>query len=227
MNNITGIVVSLLFVFLIIGISTLLSGKGLLKEEGSRKFVHIGVGNWWFIAMIFFDNVWFAISIPALFIILNYISYRSSLFKSMERADHAGGPGTVYYAVSLFLLSAWSFSGSHSPWTGGVGILVMTYGDGFAAVIGRRYARRTFKFFGQTKSLEGSLTMLALSFIITLVVFRLTLSVEWSLIFPAALVLAVIATLIEAISAFGLDNLTVPLSVSALFLLISNFLVGV
>jgi len=227
MNNIAGIAVSLLFVFLIIGLSSFLSKKGILKEEGSRKFVHIGVGNWWFIAMIFFDNIWFAVSIPALFIILNYISYRSTIFKAMEREDNSGGLGTVYYAVSLFLLAAWSFSGSHSPWTGGVGILVMTYGDGFAAVVGRKYGRRVFKVFGQTKSLEGSLVMLVISFIVIFIILGLTLSAGWHILLSAALILALIATLIELVSAFGLDNLTVPLGVSFLFLLTGNILSGV
>ncbi|WP_406242727.1 hypothetical protein ACF3M2_01860 [Tissierella carlieri] len=53
MNNITGILVSIIFVFLIIGAASLMKKLNILSNEGSRKFIHIGVSNWWIIAMIF------------------------------------------------------------------------------------------------------------------------------------------------------------------------------
>jgi len=45
--NFIGILASIIFVFLIIGISGLLEKKKILSKESSRKFVHIGVSNWW------------------------------------------------------------------------------------------------------------------------------------------------------------------------------------
>lgn len=46
MNNIWGLIVSYVFIFVVIGISTVLQKKNVLKDEGARKFIHIGVAHW-------------------------------------------------------------------------------------------------------------------------------------------------------------------------------------
>ena len=55
-TNLLGIILSFIYVFIILGLSTLLQKRGL-STEGSRKLVHIGVSNWWLIAMACFNNV--------------------------------------------------------------------------------------------------------------------------------------------------------------------------
>ena len=91
--DILGIVLSIAYIFLIIFISSLVSKN---HSEISRKIVHIGVCNWWIIVIIFFENVWLASIVPLLFCIINYISYKKDIFKSMERDDKKS-LGTVYY----------------------------------------------------------------------------------------------------------------------------------
>ena len=105
MNNWLGILVSYLYIGLII------VGANLFKKrskEASRKFIHIMLGNWWFIAMYFFTNVWFVAFVPASFVIINYLSYKKNIIKVMER-DEQDGLGTVYYAISLLILAIISF----------------------------------------------------------------------------------------------------------------------
>ena len=137
MSNIVGIACSVLWVLLILGISMYLEKKGLLSDEGSRKFVHIGVSNFWFIAMYFFTSSFWASLIPILFIVVNFLSYRFSLISSMERKDkEINDLGTVYYPISLTVLALFSFSSLSLPYVGALGILTMGYGDGFAAIIG-------------------------------------------------------------------------------------------
>ena len=55
-TNLLGIILSFIYVFIVLGLSTLLQKRGL-SAEGSRKLVHIGVSNWWLIAMFCFNNV--------------------------------------------------------------------------------------------------------------------------------------------------------------------------
>ena len=215
--NLLGIVLSLLFVFAVIGVSTLFMKKGILKEEGSRKLVHIAVGNWWIIAMVFFSSLWFAISVPALFVVLNFISYKTRLFEGMEREDSAGGLGTVYYALSLLILSVLSFRPGGNPWTGAAGILVMSYGDGFAAVLGSRWGRRRFRIFGGNKSLEGFAGMAVFSFAVLLILYAMMSGLPAGHLVLPAMILALAAGVIELLSPLGLDNLTVPLLVALLF----------
>ena len=95
-----GIIVSYLYIGMIIVIAKKFEKRG---KEASRKFIHIMLGNWWFIAMCFFTNVWSAIFVPITFVIINYISYKRDLIKVMER-DEQDGLGTVYYAIALLVL---------------------------------------------------------------------------------------------------------------------------
>lgn len=215
--NILGIIVSIFFIFLIIGISTFLTNKKILSGESSRKFIHIGVANWWIIAMIFFDNPLWAAIVPALFIIINYISYKKQVFKAMERGKGKSDLGTVYYAISLFILSIATFWEGMDPYIGAMGILIMGYGDGFAAVIGEKYGKHKFNVMGSKKSLEGAAAMFIASFIVAFIIAQLAGN---SCIWFLPLSLAMIATLVEMFSPYGTDNLTVPLitSISYYFL---------
>jgi len=212
MNNIIGIIVSFVFVFAVIGISTLLSQKGLLDGEGSRKFIHIAVSNWWIIAMLTFTDPLWASFVPLMFVFINYISYRKNVFKAMERDGSSRDLGTVYYAISLLILAYISFA-YKVPYLGGIGILVMGYGDGFAALIGSKYGKHSFKKYGLSKSLEGSITVFVFAFLVSGILFGIYSS---SLFLIKALVIAIASTIIELLSPNGYDNLSLPLFVSLL-----------
>lgn len=214
MNNLIGIIISIIFVFVVIGISTLLTKKNILKDEGSRKFIHIGVSNWWIIAMIFFDNYIYASIVPALFVVLNYVSYKKNLFTAMERGGGKEDLGTVYYAISLFILSLITFKNTNYSYIGALGILTMGYGDGFSAVIGKKYGRKKFEVFGSKKSLIGSMTMFIATFIVSYIIlsiFNPTSKLFYSFI------LAFSATLLELFTPKGFDNLSVPLGTSMIY----------
>lgn len=217
--NWIGILVSYLYIGLVIIGAKLFEKKG---KEASRKFIHIMLGNWWFIAMYFFTNVWFAIFVPATFVIINYISYKKNLIKVMER-DEQDGFGTVYFALSLLILAIVSFGIFKNPALGLVPTLVMAYGDGLAAVIGKLIKSKKYKLGETKKSLAGSLTM----FIISLVLIGAYLmfthntvfwqSAHWPLI---SILMAFSITMIEAMGAKGMDNITVPVFTLAMLILI-------
>lgn len=213
MTNLIGIGVSIGFVLLVIGLATLLEKMGKLSGEGSRKFIHVLVSNWWLIAMAFFDTALWASVVPLLFIVVNYISYKKQVFKSMERGGGLEDLGTVYYAISLFLLALWSFS-IEKPYIGGLGILIMGYGDGFAAVFGKYFAKRHFKVFGSQKSILGCSVMFIAS---TAVAYGFVL--WFGLVVPLWLpvALGLLATSVETFTPLGFDNLTVPLLTSLVF----------
>lgn len=217
MNNIIGILVSIIFVFFIIGLSSLLTKFNVLSNEGSRKFIHVGVSNWWIIAMIFFNSNIYAAMVPALFVIINYISYKKQVFKAMERDGSKNDLGTVYFALSLLILALITFKNSEFSYIGALGILVMGYGDGFAAIVGIKYGKHKFKVLGNSKSLEGSLAMFIFSFTVSLFILYIFNPIN---IILFSLILALISTILEAFSPYGLDNLTVPLGTSLLYYLL-------
>ncbi|MSU00231.1 diacylglycerol/polyprenol kinase family protein [Tissierella pigra] len=213
MNNIIGILVSIVFVFLIIIIASFMKNLGILSMEGSRKFIHIGVSNWCIISMIFFDNNISAAVVPGFFVIINYISYTKQLFSAMERNESKKDLGTVYYALSLLILSLITFKDKELSYIGALGILIMGYGDGFAAIVGINFGKHKFKIFGNYKSIEGSLAMFTFSFIVSIIILYI-FNPNNILLF--SFILAALSTILELFSPFGLDNLTVPLG-SAIF----------
>lgn len=218
MNNVWGVLLTIIPIFLVIGLATVLQKQSIIGDEGSRKLVHIGVSNWWILAMVLFDDpIWASIA-PLTFIVLNYISYRQNLFSAMERSGK-GNLGTVYFPISLLVLSLLTFSNllgvAQAEFIGAAGILVMGYGDGLAAVVGKAVGKHRWK---SGKSLEGSLTMFVASFVVVLIVGLLQpLTASIWLLIAAALVIASLATVLEAYTPYGLDNLSVPLLTSLVY----------
>ena len=219
MNNWIGILVSYLYIVLVIIGARIFEKKG---KEASRKFIHIMLGNWWFIAMYYFTNVWFAAFVPATFVIINYISYKKDLIKVMER-DVQDGLGTVYYAISLLILVIVSFGVYKEPSLGLIPNLVMAYGDGLAGLLGRMIKSKRYKLSDTKKSVAGSITMFVIS---TLLIGGYLLywhkeifwsTPHWPLV---AVLIGFAITAIEAISEKGTDNITVPLGTLCMLLLI-------
>lgn len=216
MNNLFGIIASILFVGVII-----VSAKAFEKagKEASRKYIHIMLANWWIIAMLFFDNMIWAAFVPGLFVIINYLSYKKGIIKVMERDDgddNKESPGTVYYAISLFILALLTFGPLKNPLIGLCGIFVMGYGDGLAAVVGKAVKSPEYRIKGNKKTLAGSMTM----FLVTLLImsgFLMYSGAEYAII--KSVLTAVLMTVVEAISIKGLDNITVPVLTSILALL--------
>lgn len=214
--NWLGIIISYLYIGIIIAGAKLFEKRG---EKASRKFIHIMLGNWWFIAMYFFTNVWFAIFVPITFVIINYVSYKQDLIKVMERKNQ-DGLGTVYYAVSLFILAIVSFGIYQKPILGLIPNLIMAYGDGFAAVVGKCIKSKTYKVGETKKSIAGSITMFMTSLIFITIFLTTRYTFELWQIVLIGIVMSGIVTIIEAISVKGIDNISVPVSMLVMLLMI-------
>jgi phytol kinase len=90
-----------------------------------------------------------------------------------------------------------------------IGILVMTWGDGLAALVGKRWGQHRYKLWGIEKSWEGSLTMAIASYLVSSLVLLSLQGNVWQTWLVAGAI-ALTATGLEAFSKFGIDNLTVP-----------------
>lgn len=218
MNNVFGILVSIFYIGIVIASANVFEKAG---KEASRKFIHIMLSNWWIIAMIFFEDAIMAAILPALFIIINYLSYKKGIISVMEREEgeeNKESLGTVFYAISLFILSLVTFGPLDEPLIGLCGIFVMGYGDGFAAVIGQAVKSKEYVIKGNTKSIAGSLTM----FIITLMIVAGYFTyINASYIVLKSILVAIIMTIVEAVSIKGTDNISVPLLTSLLVMLMA------
>lgn len=221
MKNILGVLIGLTYVF-----GVILSGKLFEKKskEASRKFIHIMLAPYWIIAILCFDNVIWASVLPFLFVIINALSCKFELIKQMEREENdKDGFGTVYYALSLLLLSIVTFGplkfykDIYGPVIAFVGVLVMALGDGFAAIVGKSVKSFEYKIGGTKKTFAGSSAMFLISFIIISVFLVYVKIPMW---FLKAVIISILTTILEAISIKGLDNITVPILTTLMVFLV-------
>ena len=212
------LVVSFVYVFAMIGIA-----EGLRKWRGysvdfTRKFIHIAVGMWAFGTVWLFESRTFAIIPPLAFIFINAYSYWQGTFQAMETGEK-GKLGTVYFPLS-FVIIVWFLW--DQPHLLVASLMPMTWGDALAAVIGQRIGRRKYSVLGSTRSIEGSSIMFLASWVATLAALVLLApeNIQISTALGISAATAFGAALVEAISPWGVDNLTVPTaSVAILFLL--------
>jgi len=209
------LVISYVYVFAVIGV-----GEGLRKWRGystefTRKLIHISVGMWAFGTVLLFEHWYFAIIPPLSFVVLNYISYRGEIFKSVELGEK-GNLGTVYFPISFAIILCLFWE---RPSLLVASLMPMTWGDALAAILGRRYGQRKYTILGSSRSVEGSLAMFLFSWLSTFVALLLLPPLGWQTSLLYSLAVAVVATLVEALSPWHIDNLTVPLLSAALLYL--------
>jgi len=205
----------------------LLSAGGISRfattnSEIVRKIVHIGTGNvillaWWFDIPASIGII--ASILASLFTLL---SYRFPLLPGINSVGRKS-LGTFFYSVSIGVLIAW-FWYLKQPIYAVIGILIMAWGDGLAALIGQRFGKHKYYVLGGQKSLEGSLTMTVVSFIITNLILQTVQGNTWETWLVSAVV-AVFATGLEVISFLGIDNLTVPLGSAALAFALNQLII--
>ncbi len=175
--------------------------------EITRKIVHIGAGHVMLLAWWLETPTWMGLAASVIFSGVALLSYRYPILPGINGVGRRS-LGTFFYAVSIGLLTA-MFWPIGKPQYAVLGILVMTWGDGLAALIGQNFGRHPYNVFGNQKSWEGSLTMVLASFVVCLLVLGFTAGFTGRAWGTAGIV-AIVATLLETLSFYGLDNLTVP-----------------
>jgi phytol kinase len=207
------LIASFAYVFAMIGVAEGLRAWRGYSVDFTRKFIHVAVGMWTYGTVLLFERRTFAVIPPLAFVAINAFSYWRGTFKAMETGEK-GNLGTVYFPLSFAAL-LWVFWGR--PHLIVAGLMPMTWGDALAAVVGRRIGRRRYTFLGSTRSLEGSMTMFLASWVATSIALLLLGTGNPIAALLVSAVTAFGAAIIEAISPWGIDNLTVP-ATSALIL---------
>lgn len=220
-NTVLGVGLTIIIPFGVLGLASLVRKLGVGDEE-SRKLVHILLSNWILLAIAVYRSMWGACILPACFIPLNYLSYRKGFFSAIER-EKENTLGTVWYAVSLFLLCLVGYS-LNMPWIAACGMLGMGYGDGLGALVGKHWGKLHFPNIHSSKSLEGTFTVMLFSgltvwFVCEIYVPNLTPNFA----LHAALACSVPAAAIELFTPCGIDNLTLPLGISLIVFLLAQY----
>ncbi|MEH2068764.1 MAG: diacylglycerol/polyprenol kinase family protein [Nostoc sp.] len=189
------------------------------EPEIVRKIVHIGTGNVILLAWWLDIPATIGITASILASAITLLSYRFPILPGINSVGRQS-LGTFFYSVSIGILIAW-FWYFQQPQYAALGILVMTWGDGLAALIGQRFGKHKYKVSGTEKSWEGSLTMMLVSYLVSSLILVTTQGNSWQT-WTISLLVALIATALEAFSFLGIDNLTVPLGSAGLAFFLSQ-----
>lgn len=217
--NFLGLILVYSYVIIVLIISEKLIKN---KPSFSRKFTHIMVGNILFLLPLFTSKEVMVLLAGFPFVIITFLMSEHSPLNISNKISSAGhGLGLFYYAISWTILAYIFFN---QPYIIAVGIVAMSYGDGFASLIGKKFGKHKYNFFGDTKTIEGSIAM----FVILILTLWIALSYYVLFIgYPSSIVniwiiLAVsfVATVVEAITPKGLDNLSSCFAAVAIYLII-------
>ena len=218
------------YIFLVIFVTGRIGRS--LSRNSSRKFLHVMIGNLPFLIPFFTYNELplnfpFFVAVP--FVFVTFLVSPYSPVKSLSRripeltevTEGGHQLGLVFYAISYTVLALFF---SATPFIIAAGILPMAYGDAAASLVGEKFGRHQFKIFAK-KSVEGSFAMFAVS-LASLTISLLFFSAFYLFSLPVsimtALAVATVATVAEAITPRGIDNITVPFFCASLFI----FLMG-
>jgi phytol kinase len=155
---------------------------------------------------------WLCVSAGVTFTAIALVSHHTNILPMLNDVGRKTY-GVFYYALSITVLVGLLWE--HHPQYAVIGVMVMSWGDGMAALIGKRFGKHTFIYMGNKRSLEGSLAMFVTSLIVMLGIFASGHSLSASDI-GVAIPVAVIAAMLEAFSPGGTDNLSVPLASASL-----------
>lgn len=201
-------------IFLFIAAAEAARSRTRWSPEINRKLVHVLTGLCIFASPFFFRSgkplLWMAV----IFIAVDFTGVQTNRLKGIHgTARHSYG--TVFYPLAFFILvlACWG----HYQSVLMISMLIMALADAAAGIAGESLKHpHTYRLWKDSKSLEGSLTMFVMTFLLVYLIlprisgmdgFQIT-AVRGAWI---ALVTACVATALESLSSRGSDNLTVPL----------------
>jgi phytol kinase len=195
--------------------------SGRLSAEAARKLIHAGMGAALLALPWLFEEAWPALVLAVaggggLLALGRWGRWRDGLGRVLcdPRRPPWGQPCYAAGGLALFVLylHADGVEPGRRLALFVVPALLLSLPDAAAALVGTAWGRHHFGNGGVRKSVEGSAAFLlcALPCVLLPLLLLTQAAVEQALL--AAVLVAYLAALVEAITGYGLDNLTVPLA---------------
>lgn len=211
------------FAFIILfGLAELLYHVFRVKAELTRKLVHFGTGSLTLFFPILINNLFFVSLLALSFVLILYLSKKYQMLKSINAIDRPSHgslsyPFAVLLCYGVYVNCANYINSKSNPLIlFYLPILILAISDPLAALIGRRWPKGKFKIGDETKTLLGSsaffISACCISIFIVTIFLNSNISNTFNLVFSCILI-SLIASISEALSRKGLDNLFIPSSV--------------
>lgn len=203
-----GYLLSTCYIVLVIALTWVLRKKFEFPDEVYRKFLHISISFAWPILYYTLAGTIHLFILIAVAVVASLIGVKFGLFDVISRGEEKHRLGIVLFPVSIFFMVIITQFVPNAVYACGLGIFALSFGDGFAALIGKRYGKYTPKLYSN-KSVAGTLACILFAFLgMALVSLLMGHTVaSWKL-----LVLGILAAIIELFSG-DWDNIAIPIPV--------------
>ena len=207
-------VVFLLGIFGLIGLSELVRVKLNWTPELSRKFVHVLVGLFVLMSPFLFVSNGTPVVLAIIFIVVNLVAIKSKKFEGMHATKRISY-GTAYFPLAYLILCLFWWE---RQITFQIALLLLTFADTAAAIVGEGVRNpESYHPWRDQKTIQGTIVMALTSALLTglgTTLFRSLAGMEpleLQLLVPLSLFVAAMATIAEAVSDSGSDNLSIPI----------------
>lgn len=222
-GNLIVTALTFIYVFGLVALLNFFVTRFGLPQDISRKITHIGAGSLIGFLPLYNDLHWSKYLNVKIFVVWIALLVQKGLFanpddqavKTMtrtgDRIELLKGP--LYFVIVATICGTFLYK----SFPGIVAMACLGWGDGVAPIVGSRYGKWKYKIFSD-KSVEGSLSMFIFAFAASVFFVWLILPSELNLV--RILLLALVATLVEASSPKEVDNIIIP----AVVILAASFL---
>jgi len=210
-----------LLLYILVGLILCVMAAELVRKhfhwhaEVTRKIVHITVGLLIFFAPMLFQSAFIPLLLSSFAVLVTVIAVSTGLLVGIHGTSRFSY-GTIFFPFSFFVLILLFWNGH--PEIISLSMLSLATGDAAAAMVGESFRSvREYRLTSDKKSIEGSITMFAvtsISLLCGMIFFGLQTLHSIGYLAAIAVISACIATAWEALSSKGLDNFTIPLSVA-------------
>lgn len=198
-----------------------------VPKEISRKALHFMLLGSVFIFTLGFETWWLAAVASVIFLVIVLIALAvaerflpgySSLLTERKAGELKRSAAAIFVVFAILITICWGLLGEKFLVIASV--MAWGLGDAAAALIGKRFGRRHLegKYVEGKKSLEGSIAMLAVSFVAVLVILSVMGPNQWYEYIPVALNTAIVCTLVELFTKNGMDTITCPLAAACVLI---------
>lgn len=201
---------------LLFGLAELFFHKLSVKVELTRKLVHFGTGLLTLLFPILLSNHWYVLFLCTSFLIILILSLKFNLLKSINQIDRQSF-GSILYPISVYILFIF-YDYQNELIYFYLPVLVLAICDPIAALVGKTWPIGKYKLFKETKTIMGSSAFLFSAIIINMLLFYYFGFIISGQLILLTCIISLIATMVEAISQKGFDNLFIPVIVGIVML---------
>ncbi len=223
----TGLGKVVIFFIVCVAILSIIRRFFSIPDEVFRKSLHLMLIFSLLVFLYAYEEWWLAALASLAFMLIAYlaISLAEKKLKSFSKliGERNGGEikNSLVLAFTMFALMiaiGWGWLGER--WLAMVCVYAWGFGDGAAALVGKRFGKRKIKSPRSDghKTVEGTVTMFLVSFVTVLVILLLNANFAWYGYLITALLAAAVTATVELYTKNGYDTVTCPIAAAVVIL---------